>query len=133
MFYDPLYFFCRNGLNMVGAGTVHGELRDAIFVHDHLQCHTWRAKRRAGKPSFSVDISGRALSNCDHNSFQLSTSTGTYCVFVQILMESPNSAAANRFRSGMKEITVAPGGSASFVYVIIARDGVGRWQLTGQG
>ena len=34
--------------------------------------------------------------------------------------------------SEQKPVVVAPGGSASFVYVVL-RDGVGRWQLTGRG
>ena len=53
--------------------------------------------------------------------------------WLTILAESTGSKAAARFRSSeQKPVVVAPGGSASFVYVVL-RDGVGRWQLTGRG
>ena len=53
--------------------------------------------------------------------------------FLTIKMESTASEPQNRFRSSKTEIVIAPGGSASFVYIILRDSVVGRWQLTGQG
>ena len=51
--------------------------------------------------------------------------------WVTVVAESAGTLPAHRFRSSMgRPTTIAPGGSASFVYVGAP---VQRWQLTGHG
>jgi hypothetical protein len=78
----------------------------------------------------SVPTTGTMLTQCLCSRLVL-VNEGEF--WLDILAESSASSPANRFRSsGQRSVAVEPGGSASFVYIVL-RDGIGRWQLTGRG